>query len=133
MQSPAPQIIGDIPLQPQTAQQFVQQPQQVVMMNQAVMGAYPSTNATLALVLSCISFVAMGPLLSIPGLIIANGALKITDSLPGHPDAGMAKAARIVATINIVLTVVLIIFIMILVMSLSTMENTAPPGYFSVY
>jgi len=128
MQSPAPQIIGDIPQQPQPAQQFVQQPQQVVMINQAGMGAYPSTNATLALVLSCISFVAMGPLLSIPGLIIANGALKITDSLPGHPDAGMAKAAKIVATINIALTVVLIIFIMIFVlMSMSTMENTAGP------
>ncbi|MBT4065945.1 MAG: hypothetical protein HOE76_01835 [Euryarchaeota archaeon] len=73
--------------------------------NQA-MAMMPPTNATTALILSIIGIVAtlfygIGILFAIPGLILANGALKITNQFPNHPDAGVAKAAHICAWVGI--------------------------------
>jgi len=55
----------------------------------------------LALVLSILGIVACSIFTAIPGLILANGALQITNSMPNHPDAGIAKAAKIVGWIAI--------------------------------
>jgi hypothetical protein len=65
----------------------------------AMMPMWPQTNATLALILACISIVAGGICLAIPAIIIAKGALHITDKFPGHPDAGNAKAAHLIGWI----------------------------------
>ena len=68
------------------------------------MGYYPTTNATLALVLSVLGIVGCSICTAIPGLIMANTALQTTKSMPGHPDEGIAKAAQVVAWICIGLT-----------------------------
>ena len=48
------------------------------------------------------SFVyGLGICLAIPSLILANGALAITNQYPNHPDAGTAKAAKVVSWIAI--------------------------------
>lgn len=91
-------IIG----QPQAAQPTVG-------MGMPVM-AIPTTSATTALVLSILSLFCGGICLAIPGLIIANQALAITDQYPGHPDAGSAKAAKIISWIVVGLTVLAILF-----------------------
>lgn len=72
--------------------------------------AVPTTTALVALILACLSFVTCGALMSVPALVMANNALKITNQYPGHPDAGMASAARIVSIISIVLTVIGLLF-----------------------
>ena len=59
--------------------------------------------------LSILGVVACSICTAIPGLILANSALKVTDSMPGHPDAGMAKAAQVVGWIVIGLTLLGII------------------------
>ena len=74
----------------------------------------PATSATTALVLSIVSVFCGGLCLAIPSLIIANQALAITDQYPGHPDAGNAKAARIVSWIVIGLTIVGIFIYLVL-------------------
>lgn len=66
--------------------------------------AFPATSATTALVLA-ISGICCGIFTAIPALIVANGALKITNAHPGHPDAGTAKAAKVVAIIICILMV----------------------------
>jgi hypothetical protein len=86
MQSPQPQVIPQFP--------------------QQMMTALPSTNATGALVLSIIGIVGsfiygLGIIFAIPGLILANGALQITNQFPNHPDAGIAKAAKICSWVAI--------------------------------
>ena len=68
----------------------------------------PTTNAMGALILACASFVVCGIFLSIPAVILASQALKITQSMPNHPDHGTARAAQIVGWINIVLTILVI-------------------------
>ena len=93
-QPPQQLIIG----QPQAAQP-------VVGMGMPGMGV-PATSATTALVLSILSIFCGGICLAIPGLIIANQALAITNQYPGHPDAGSAKAAMIISWIVIGLTLV---------------------------
>lgn len=65
----------------------------------AMMPMWPQTNATLALILACVSIAAGGFCLAIPAIIIAKGALHITDKFPGHPDAGNAKAAHLIGWI----------------------------------
>lgn len=70
---------------------------------------YPQTNAVLALVLAIMSFACGGLIFSIPALIIALGAKKITDFSPYHPDAGTAQVAYIASIVNIVLSIVVII------------------------
>ena len=74
--------------------------------NPMMMGMFPQTNAMVALILACLSFVACGCFMSIPALILAQGALQITESIPGHPDQGSAKAAQVVAWVNIALTAI---------------------------
>ena len=78
-------------------------------------GMFPSTNAMVALILACLSFVTCGCFMSIPALILAQGALRITESMPGHPDQGQAKAAQVVAWVNIGLTVVVALFYIVLI------------------
>ena len=73
-------------------------------------GAYPATSATTALILSILSLVCGGICFAIPGLIMANSALAITDSHPGHPDSGSAKAAQVISWIVIGLTIAVTIF-----------------------
>lgn len=70
---------------------------------------YPQTNAVLALVLAIMSFACGGLIFSIPALIIALGAKKVTDLNPYHPDTGTAQAAYIASIVNIVLSIVVII------------------------
>ncbi len=102
MGQPQPQIIG----QPQPA---MQQGYAIPVGNMQAM-AVPTTTALVALILACLSFVTCGALMSVPALFMANNALKITNQYPGHPDAGMASAARIVSIISIVLTVLALLF-----------------------
>jgi len=101
-QPPQQLIIG----QPQAAQP-------VVGMGVPGMGA-PATSATVALVLSILGLVGCGICTAIPGLIIANQALTITNQYPGHPDAGSAKAAMVISWIVIGLTIVGILFYVLL-------------------
>ena len=75
----------------------------------------PSTMALVALILSIVSVFTCGALMSIPALIMANSALKITDQMPGHPDASMAKIAKIVSIISIALTALGVLFYGILI------------------
>ena len=82
--------------------------------NPMMMGMFPQTNAMVALILACLSFVVCGCFMSIPALILAQGALQITESIPGHPDQGQAKAAQVVAWVNIGLSIfVAVIYIAI--------------------
>ena len=74
------------------------------------MGYYPTTNATLALVLSILGIIGFSICTAIPGLIMANTALQITNSMPGHPDAGTAKAAQVVAWIAIGFFIMALLF-----------------------
>lgn len=100
-QDPAPILSG-----------MVQQPSQ-----QIIMGA-PSTNATAALVLSIVGivgsfFYGLGIFFAVPGLILANGALRITNQFPNHPDAGVAKAAKICAWIAIGLFILVFLLVIL--------------------
>lgn len=70
----------------------------------------PTTMALVALILSIVSIFTCGALMSIPSLIMANNALKITNQFPGHPDASMANIAKIVSIISIVLTALGVLF-----------------------
>jgi hypothetical protein len=65
---------------------------------------FTQTNATLALILAAVSYFMCGICTAIPAVIMANGALAITMSQPGHPDQGLAKAAQILGWVMIVLT-----------------------------
>ena len=83
-------------------------------------GQYTQTNATLAVVLSAIGAVLMvgsgpGICCAIPAIILANGALAITNSQPGHPDASTAKAAQIIGWIVIGLTIAIILFLILVI------------------
>ena len=71
----------------------------------SVMGQYTETNAVLAMVLAALSYFLCGICSAIPAVIMANGALQITRSQPGHPDQGLAKAAQIMGWVMIILTV----------------------------
>jgi len=71
-------------------------------------GFYPQTQAVLALVLSILGIVGCSICTAVPGLILANGALQTTNSMPGHPDAGTAKAAQVIAWIVIGLSILTI-------------------------
>jgi hypothetical protein len=56
-----------------------------------------------ALILTIVGLVMCGLCTAIPGLILANGALATTNQYPGHPDAGVAKAAQVVGWVTIVI------------------------------
>ena len=94
-QQPAPQ-----------AQYMTGQPAQYVVSGQPMVGMFPATQATLALVLACLSWMSCGCFLSIPAVILASSALEITKVNPGHPDHGTANAANIVGWINIGVSIV---------------------------
>ncbi len=114
------QPIQQAPPQPQ----YGQPPQQMIMGQpqaaQPVVGmgmpgmGVPATSATTALVLSILSIFCGGICLAIPGLIIANQALAITNQYPGHPDAGSAKAAMVISWIVIGLTIVVILLYVVM-------------------
>ena len=98
--------------QPQIVQQVPQQGYQQILMNP------PSTNASAALVLSILGLIGtfgygVGICCSIPGLILANGALSITNQFPNHPDAGIAKAAKICSQIAIGLFIAVILLVVL--------------------
>ena len=115
---PAPQQIN-IPSQtgqPQMAQPMMQGVAQPMGQPMMVVGGYPPTSATLALVFSIIGLISsfiygFGICFAIPAFIIAGNALNITNQFPGHPDAGSAKIAKIISLITIVLTVLVIVLV----------------------
>ena len=86
-------------------------------------GMFPSTNAMVALILACLSFVTCGCFMSIPALILAQGALQITESMPGHPDQGQAKAAQVVAWVNIAMSIIGALLYMVLIVWAVGLEN----------
>ena len=106
------------PAQPVAQPQYGQPPQQQVIGQPATlvgvgvpMGmGYPPTQATAALVLSILGLVMCGVCTGLPGLILANGALAITNQYPNHPDSGSAKAAMIIGWIVVGLTIVGVLF-----------------------
>jgi len=71
----------------------------------SIVGQYTETNAVLAMILAAVSYFMCGICSAIPAVIMANGALQITRSQPGHPDQGLAKAAQIMGWVMIILTV----------------------------
>jgi len=89
------------------------------MVGQPMYAGVPQTSATIALVLSILSVFCGGCFLSIPGIIMANNALKITKTYPGHPDEGTAKAALVIAWIITGLSIVGIIFYAVLIGALA--------------
>lgn len=80
-------------------------------------GGYPKTSAMTALILSVVSVLFGGICLAIPALIVANGALAITNQFPGHPDAATAKAAKIVSWIIIGFTLLVFLLVMVMIAS----------------
>ncbi len=82
---------------------------------QVMVGGIPTTNATLALILAIVSIFLGGICLAIPALIIANGALAVTNQYPGHPDATNAKAAQVISWIIIGLFALLVFAIIVMV------------------
>ena len=105
--------------QPFSQPQVQAQPTMMQQMPGTVMmgGGYPKTSAMTALILSVVSVLFGGICLAIPALIVANGALAITNQYPGHPDATTAKAAQIVSWIIIGLTLMGFLFLMLIIAS----------------
>ncbi len=95
----------------------------------AVPMGFPQTQGVLALVLSILGIVGCGICTAIPGLILANGALAITDQYPGHPDAGMAKTAQIIAWIAIGLTILgIVLYGLLFVFALAAGAGASASG-----
>ena len=93
------------------AQVWAQVPNQIPIQQGMPMGGfYPQTQAVTALVLSILGIVGCGICTAVPGLILANGALQVTNSMPGHPDSGTAKAAQVIGWVVIGLTVAGVLF-----------------------
>ena len=84
------------------------------MSNSMNAGQYPQTQAVVALVLSVVGLMMCGLCTAIPGLIMANTALETTKQYPGHPDQGLATAAKIVGWITIGLWIAIIGFYLLL-------------------
>ena len=63
----------------------------------------PTTNAVLALVLGILGWVGCGICTALPGFFMAQSAVATTRAYPGHPDTGMAQAAKWVSLINVIL------------------------------
>ena len=100
-------------------QQVIGQP--AVLVGQPTVGmgvpmgmGFPTTQATVALVLSILGLVGCGICTALPGLIMANGALAITKQYPNHPDAGSAKAAMVIGWIVVGLTIVAVLFYVVM-------------------
>jgi|TARA_B110000881_G_scaffold216926_1_gene233405 hypothetical protein len=107
--------------QPQVTQftqpQMVGQPVMMQQMPGGIVmgGGYPQTSAMAAMIISIVSIFTFGICLAIPSLIMANGALAITNQTPGHPDAGTAKAAQIISWIVIGFTLAFIGIIVLMI------------------
>ena len=86
------------------------QPSTIPISQGFAVGYSPQTSAVTAIVLAALSYVMCGIITAIPAVIVAKGALEITDQNPNHPDAGTAKAALILGWINIGLFAVGIFF-----------------------
>ena len=90
-------------------------------------GQFTQTNATLAVVLAAIGAILLvgsgggGICCSIPAIILANGALTITNSQPGHPDAGTAKAAQIIGWIVTAITILVIIGFLLIIVGIGSL------------
>jgi len=91
------------------------QPSTIPISQGIAVGYYPQTSAVTAIVLAALSYVMCGIITAIPAVIVAKGALEITDQNPNHPDAGTAKAALILGWINIGLFAVGLFFWMIII------------------
>ena len=91
------------------------QPSTIPISQGIAVGYYPQTSAVTAIVLAALSYVMCGIITAIPAVIVAKGALEITDQNPNHPDAGTAKAAFILGWINIGLFAVGLFFWMIII------------------
>ena len=92
------------------------------MSNPMNVGQYPQTQATIALVLSIVGLMGFSCCTAIPGVIMANSALEITKQNPGHPDQGLANAAKIIGWISIGLTIAFVglyLFIIIVAVAAS--------------
>ena len=90
------------------------------MSNPMSVGQYPQTQATIALVLSIVGLMGFSCCTAIPGVIMASSALEITKQHPGHPDQGLANAAKIIGWISIGLTIAFVglyLFIIIIVVA----------------
>jgi hypothetical protein len=86
------------------------------MSNPTKIGQYPATKATIALVLGILGFSGFSCCTAIPGLLLANSAAEIANQYPGHPDIGMAKAAKMVNWTIIGISIfVLIIYVVVFV------------------
>lgn len=85
------------------------QPTQEIPLGASHFAMFPQTNAILALVLAIASFACGGLIMSIPALLVAISAKKITDNNPTHPDRGIANAAYITAIVNICVSTLLIL------------------------
>jgi hypothetical protein len=121
-------------------QQYGVPPQQIVMgtptMGQPAVGmggGFPTTNATLALVLAIVSIFFGNICLAIPAWIVANGALAITNSYPGHPEAGKAKAAKVIAIIVTVLSLLGVVLMGILLVWASSLAANSGGFQYSTF
>ena len=89
-------------------------------------GQYPPTQAIAALILGILGLMGFSCCTAIPGLILAKSAMEVAEQHPGHPDAGMAKAANVISWVSIVLTIVVLLLyaaIIVLAIALSGAEN----------
>ena len=103
-----PEMTGVMPQAKPTIAGEVQ-PAQLIPLGATLFAMFPQTNAILALVLAIASFACGGLLLSIPALLVAISAKKITDHNPAHPDRGIATAAYITAIVNICISALVIV------------------------
>ena len=103
-----PEMQGVMPQAQHTIAGEVQQAQ-LIPLGATHFAMFHQTNAILALVLAIASFACGGLLLSIPALLVAISAKKITDHNPAHPDRGIATAAYITAIVNICISALIIL------------------------
>jgi hypothetical protein len=108
---PATRIISGAPMAQEAAPEvlYVQG-----MSNPAGIGQYPTTYATVALVLGILGMTMCSICTAVPGLILANSSLATAQQYPGHPDEGMAKAAKVVNWIAIGLAIAGILLFVVL-------------------
>ena len=94
--------------------------------NPTAVGQYPPTQAIAALILGILGLLGFSCCTAIPGLILAKSAMEVAEQHPGHPDAGMAKAANVISWVSIILTIAVLLLyavIIVLAIALSGAEN----------
>ena len=96
--------------------------------NPATVGQYPPTQAIAALVLGILGLMGFSCCTAIPGLILAKSAMEVAGQHPGHPDAGMAKAANVISWVSIILTIlVLLLYAVIIVFAIALSAGAENP------